>query len=175
MLAFFLSASGASIFGQDVEGFSLSLGLEGNGYSPPPAESIGFGGRLGGDYRFGEMFSIGAGILASTDMGKLAAFEFTGKFRMYLLRSEEDLIKYYMWQPLYHIFLELAGGAVVLQYHDLKGLQGKPVISVQAGVRIALNEYTTWYLEPYIRGGYPVIFGIGLMAVYRFPFQGVFW
>jgi hypothetical protein len=167
--------SGLFIGAQDVEGFSMSLGFEGNGYSPPPPEALGFGLRLGGDYRFNEMFSVGASAMAASDFGMLATFEFSGILRVYYLRSQENLIQYHEWQPFFHLFAQFSGGAAVLQYYDSKGLKAMPSFSVEAGCRIVFNEYSSWYIEPYIRGGYPVIFGAGILAVYRFPFQGVFW
>jgi hypothetical protein len=71
------------LYAQDIEGLSLSLGVEVNGYSPKTA---GFGARLNGDYRFGEMLSIGTSSLVCSD-GNTMTLEFSGNVRYYFFRE----------------------------------------------------------------------------------------
>ncbi|MDR0638534.1 MAG: hypothetical protein LBG27_06495 [Spirochaetaceae bacterium] len=162
--------AGIPVYAQDVVGLSLSLGAEGNGYSPT---SIGIGARLSGDYRFGEMLSIGTSSLICGD-GVLTTLEFSGNVRYYFLRNEESLIKHYNWASIFHLFLQAEAGAAVF-IDENNSLQPHFMASLVAGSRIALSRFGSFYIEPYVRVGYPHMFGIGLLGVYRFPITGVFW
>jgi hypothetical protein len=157
-------------YAQDVVGFSLSLGLEGNGYSP---ESMGFGARLAGDYRFGEMLSIGTSFLFCSD-DVLMTLEFSGNIRYYFLRNEDSLIKHYNWMSVFHLFLQAEGGAAAF-IDENNSLRPHFMAGLVAGSRIALSRFGSFYIEPYVRVGYPHIFGVGVLGVYRFPLTGVFW
>jgi hypothetical protein len=159
-----------AVYAQDVVGFSLSLGLEGNGYSPT---SMGFGAKLVGDYRFGEILSVGTSSLVSND-GVLTTLEFSGNIRYYFLRDEENLIKYYNLVSTFHLFLQAEVGAAVF-IDEANRLQPHLMVGLAAGSRIALSRYGSFYVEPYLRIGYPHIFGVGILGVYRFPITGVFW
>jgi hypothetical protein len=161
---------GTAVYAQDVVGFSLSLGVEGNGYSPT---SMGFGARVVADYRFGEMLSAGTSILFGFDEA-LTTMEFSGNIRYYFLRTEEGLIKYYNWMSIFHLFLQVEGGGAMLIYKD-DTLRSYFMAGVVAGSRIALSRFGSFYIEPYLRLGYPHIFGVGVLGVYRFPIKGVSW
>jgi hypothetical protein len=177
LLLFILAVLGAgkgtattAAYAQDVVGFSLSLGLEGDGYS---STSMGFGVRLAGDYRFGEHLSIGTSSLVSSDT-YLTTLEFSGTIRYYLLRDEDSLIKHYNWASVFHFFLQAEGGAVVFMA-DSDFLHADMMLGLATGSRIALSRYGSFYIEPYLRIGYPHLFSIGILGVYRFPIKGVFW
>jgi hypothetical protein len=159
------------LYAQEVEGFSLSLGLEGNSYSP---SSMAFGLRWGGDYRFSEMWSIGGSGLVCADSEGLTTLEFSGNIRCYFLRGEENLIKYYNWGSLFHLFLQAEGGASSFIAKD-RNIQPQFMAGIAAGSRIALSRFSTFYIEPYVRLGYPYIVSVGIVGVYRFPVKGVFW
>jgi hypothetical protein len=155
---------------QDVVGFSVSLGLEADGYSPT---SMGFGVRFGGDYRFGEMLSVGTSGLVVTD-GVLTTLEISVNVRYYLFRDENSLIRHYNWASIFHIFVQAEGGAAVFFTED-DSVQTRLMGGLVAGSRIALSRYGSFYIEPYLGFGYPQIFSVGVMGVYRFPIRGVFW
>jgi hypothetical protein len=155
---------------QDVVGFSLSLGLEADGYSP---SSMGFGVRFGGDYRFGETLSVGTSGLLATD-GDFTTLEISGNLRYYFFRDENSLIKYYNWASIFHIFVQAEGGAAVF-FSEGNSIQTRLMGGIAAGSRIALSRFGSFYIEPYLRIGYPHIFSVGVMGVYRFPITGVFW
>jgi hypothetical protein len=159
-----------NLYAQDVVGLSLSLGLEGNGYSPT---SIGFGARFSGDYRFGETLSIGTSSLLSSD-GGFTTLEFSGNIRYYFFRDENSLIKHYNWSSIYHFFAQAEAGADVF-LRDGRSVQVRFMGGAVAGSRIALSRFGTFYVEPYLRVGYPYIFSVGVLGVYRFPITGVFW
>jgi hypothetical protein len=155
---------------QDVVGFSLSLGLEADGYSPT---SMGIGARFGGDYRFGEMLSVGTSGLLATD-GALTTLEISGNLRYYFFRDENSLIKHYSWASIFHIFVQAEGGAAVF-FNEDDSVQTRLMGGLAAGSRIALSRFGSFYIEPYLRIGYPYIYSIGVTGVYRFPITGVFW
>jgi hypothetical protein len=176
-LLFILAVLGAaregnapSAYAQDVVGLSLSLGLEGNGYS---LTSMGFGFKLSGDYRFGESLSIGTTSLFASDES-LTTLEFSANIRWYFLRDEESLIKYYNWASVFHLFAQVDGGATVV-IRDADQVKPHPMIGLVAGSRIALSRFGSFYVEPYLRVGYPFLFALGVSGVYRFPITGVFW
>jgi hypothetical protein len=158
------------VYAQDIVGLSLSLGVEGNGYSPT---FMGFGARLNGDYRFGEMLSAGTSTLLCTD-GVLTTLEFSGNIRYYLFRSEDSLIKYYNWASVFQFFIQAEVGAAAF-IDEGNHLQPKFMVGLAAGSRIALSRFGSFYVEPYIRMGYPYIFGIGAVGVYRFSIKGARW
>jgi hypothetical protein len=97
------------LYAQDIEGLSLSLGLDANGYSPETAD---FGGRFSGDYRFSEMLSIGTSSLVCSD-DNMMTLEFSGNARYYFFRDANSLTKHYNWASVFHIFLQTEVGAAV--------------------------------------------------------------
>jgi hypothetical protein len=159
-----------ALYAQDVVGLSLSLGLEVDGYSPA---SMGFGVKFGGDYRFGEMLSIGTSSLLVND-GSFTTLEISGNMRYYFFRDENSLIKNYSWASIFHIFVQAEGGAAVFFSED-NTPQSRLMGGMVAGSRIALGRFGSFYIEPYLRFGYPYIFSVGVVGVYRFPITGVFW
>jgi hypothetical protein len=158
------------IYAQDVVGLSLSFGVEGNGYS---ATGMGFGARLTSDYRFGEILSMGTSILLCDDK-VLTTLEFSGNIRFYFLRDEENLIRFYNLVSTFHIFLQAEGGVAGF-LNDGNFVKPLVMAGIAAGSRIALSRYGSFYVEPYLRIGYPHIFSVGVLGVYRFPITGVFW
>jgi hypothetical protein len=158
------------LYAQDVVGFSLSLGVEANDYS---TESMGFGVRFSGDYRFGESLSIGTSSLLCSD-GGFSTLEFSGNMRYYFFRDEASLIKHYNRASIFHFFLQAEGGAAVF-FREGNSPQSRLMAGIAAGSRIALGRFSSLYIEPYLRFGYPYIVSIGVLGVYRFPIKGVFW
>jgi hypothetical protein len=157
-------------YAQDVVGLSLSLGPEVNVYSP---EFVAVGLRARGDYRFGEMLAIGTSFLFCSEKD-LTTLEFSGNVRYYLLRDEASLIKFYNMMSVFHFFLQAEGGAAAF-IDEKNSLQPHFMGGIAAGSRIALDRVGSFYIEPYLRLGYPYIFGVGVVGVYRFPLTGVFW
>jgi hypothetical protein len=75
---------------------------------------------------------------------------------------------------VFHLFLQAEGGAAVF-IDEKESFQPSIMAGIAAGSRIALSRFGSFYIEPYLRVGYPHIFGIGVLGVYRFPITGVFW
>jgi hypothetical protein len=84
------------------------------------------------------------------------------------------LIKYYNWASVFHIFLQAEGGAAVFSSEGSFS-QSFVMAGLVAGSRIVLSRFGSFYIEPYLRGGYPYIFSIGVLGVYRFPIRGMYW
>jgi hypothetical protein len=175
LFVFILSVLGATggastLHAQDVVGFSLWGGLEANGYSPT---SMGFGVRAGEDYRFGERLSFGTSFLLSGS-DNFTTLEFSVHLRYYLFRGERSLIKHYNRSAIFHFFIQAEGGAGVF-FTDNDSPNALLMGGVAAGCRIALGRFSSLYLEPYARIGYPYLYGVGVLGVYRFPVKGVTW
>jgi hypothetical protein len=145
----------APVFAQDAEPagagilnrLSFGLGFELNGYE---LEGIGLGSPLLGEYHIFPFLSAGLRIGAFTDTA--------------LFALEPQAFARWYWPYLGRFRLFVAGdlGMAVLVH------EGDPYAAfaggVSAGVRITTENH--WYVEPYVRGGYPVIFGAGLMVGY---------
>lgn len=166
----------ASLAAQNVAGFSLSLGADANLYN---SNRIGFGVRMSGDYRFGEMISIGSSALIGNDFNEdasksLGTLEFTGNFRYYFFRDDKSLIRFYAWQSIFHIFLqaELGMAAFIVKITNPGPIL---VAGLAGGVRIALSRFSLFFIEPYVRIGFPYTFSIGITGGYHFPEKGLFW
>jgi hypothetical protein len=167
-----ITGGASTLYAKDVVGFSLWVGAEANGYSPT---SAGFGARAGEDYRFGEQFSFGTSFLLSSDIdGSFTTFEFSANLRYYLFRNESSLINHYNQATVFHFFVQAEGGAGVFFTED-NPPQARLMGGLAAGSRIALGQSNSFYIEPYLRIGYPYLYGVGVLGVYRFPVKGVTW
>jgi hypothetical protein len=166
----------APLAAQDVVGFSLSFGPDSNYYNP---ERACIGVRFSGDYRFGEMLSVGSSALVASDFNEdtsetMEVFEFTGYVRYYLFRDGGNLIRLYTWHSLFHAFIQAEiGVAAFIVKVDNPG----PIASLglTGGVRIALGRFSPFYIEPSVRIGVPYTVGVCFLAVYRFPINGTHW
>ncbi|GAB6393593.1 MAG: OmpA family protein/gliding motility-associated C-terminal domain-containing protein [Treponematales bacterium] len=157
------------------EEISLSFGAEVNYVTLQ--RGVGIGGMLGAEYRFNEL------IAANVRMG--ASFPVSGVPRImdtFGLEGEAA--------QLYGPFVGLEGGLALRFYflrfqrwelfasggigllatnigEDLLLSRSSAEFEGRLGARIFLPE--NWYLEPYVRGGYPFVWGAGVMAGLRFP------
>ncbi|MDR2343937.1 MAG: hypothetical protein LBD86_05340 [Spirochaetaceae bacterium] len=149
---------------------SLSLGLGGevNTYSNGGI-AVGYGGLA--DFRINEMWSIGFHPMMNIDFGPEAfsVLEVTGNVRWYFLRFKNLLNYYFLWQRMFHFFVEFdAGGAFAYLDSDSKLSFNEWVLGGAAGVRIVWEMF---YVEPYIRYaattqviGAGVLFGVTIRA-----------
>jgi len=111
---------------------------------------IAFGGSLDGK-------GIGLHLLYALDAENFIFLEALAHVRLYLSRVKDNT----------GIFLQAEGGIVLFSYEKF-GFTGyySPVGGLCAGWRFMMNKY--WYIEPFIRGGYPYIFGAGFSSGFRF-------
>ena len=165
-------ALAAPVFAQDSddprEGFALGLGIEGNGYNNGDGTSgvLGLGFSLTGEYRFNietliPILSTGLRLGGFTNLNGLLTLEPLAflrlSFRSGLLGRSWGMV---------HIFIEGNFGAALLRYEGEGDLSPSLSGGASAGARIFLGN--NWYIEPYIRGGYPVFVGGGLLGGYAF-------
>ncbi|GHV76675.1 hypothetical protein AGMMS49942_14960 [Spirochaetia bacterium] len=133
---------------QQEEGrLSFGLGLEGNAFS---TDALAFGLSLLGEYHVNPFFSAGLSAGVFYDFDSLLTIEPLAFARLYG-RSLGSL----------SMFIEGSAGAALLLFDG----DWNPAFSggLKAGIRFALKD---WYIEPAVRGGYPVIVGVSLTAGY---------
>lgn len=82
-------------------------------------------------------------------------FEILGFLRFFLSPPKDD--------PSTGLFLEGQGGCAVLNINN--ELKNTHIIGGGIGYRLGFSKF---YIEPFIRGGYPFLFGIGFSAGIRF-------
>jgi hypothetical protein len=114
-----------------------------------------FGGGLALGYGYGPG-ALGLGVLYFADTDGLSTLETTIFLRFYLPREGEGF------------FVQINAGSSIFALDGDFDHPGAGGISVglSAGWRFLLSG--RWYVEPYLRMGYPYITGAGVSAGYRF-------
>jgi len=132
------------------------LFAEGMGYSR--YNITGGGGILLGGSLDGK--GIGLRLLFVQDAENFIFFEALAHFRMYLSREKIENAG---------LFLQAEGGIVFFSYEKFEITEYSSFVAgLSAGWRFMMNDW--WYIEPFIRGGYPYIFGAGFSTGFRFNF-----
>jgi len=128
--------------------FAESMGY--SRYNITAGGGIVFGGSLDGK-------GIGLRLLYVQDVENFIFFETVAQIRLYLSPEKDNT----------GIFLQAEGGIVLFSYEkfEITGYSSF-VGSISAGWRFMMNNQ--WYIEPFIRGGYPYIFGAGFSTGFRF-------
>jgi hypothetical protein len=150
------------------ESFSLAGGIEADGYSVN--NFIGAGPLITLDYRFNEMWAVGARGLLAVDLVapsmsiSTVQLDLTG--RWYFLRWKEWVDYYFIWQNTYHFFAQLDVGGSIMSWSEKPGLAGTGFsVGGTSGCRIMLSDL---FVEPYIRFGVTSQFGAGVLVGYTF-------
>jgi outer membrane protein OmpA-like peptidoglycan-associated protein len=152
------------------QGFSLGLGVEGNGITI--VEGLGLGGQFAAEARLSRRFALDFHLGVSTffSQGLDAAYSFI---------ATEALLypRWYFFTPedaaASGVELFAGAGAGVLATvsdMDFRESRGSPKVGVIAGARFRLTR--GFYVEPYVRAGYPNLVSLGIMAGLRFPARG---
>jgi hypothetical protein len=120
------------------------------------------------DYRFNEMWSIGARAAYYIDLGQdvigdVSVLEITGNARWYFLRFRDLLFKYsLLWQNKLHWFLQLDVGGSFAFYPSI--MEDIAYTGFNAGgmlgVRIVSEKS---YVEPFLRYSLMGKIGVGVM------------
>ena len=125
-------------------------------------ESIAPAGGISFDYSFVRRFSFGLKAVVSYDLygkrvdeNEVVTFEPLATLRAYVASPSGE--------PGAGLFLEGQGGATILFVNDEVRSVGNAGVSL--GYRTAIGNA---YIEPYLRGGYPYLFGAGLSLGVRF-------
>jgi hypothetical protein len=128
--------------------FAESMGY--SRYNITAGCGIVFGGSLDGK-------GIGLRLLYVQDAENFIFFETIAHIRLYLSPEKDNT----------GIFLQAEGGIVLFSYEkfEITGYSSF-VGGISAGWRFMMNNQ--WYIEPFIRGGYPYIFGAGFSTGFRF-------
>jgi len=140
--------------------FAIGIGPEINMHSH---EGIAYGLSLNFDYNLpfpnlATSFALGLSFIGSNNFDGITVLEPNAFFRWYILNS-------------YHkgLFAQVnVGGNIILM--EKESIYNEPIALVtdfRAGYRQPIAN--NLYIEPYIRGGYPVMFGAGLIFGARFP------
>jgi hypothetical protein len=129
--------------------FNLGLGVEGNMNA---RKNMTLGGAISASYGINEILAAGLKFTMSHDFKHLMILEPEVFVRWYFL----SLGKF----PLF-VQGDLGSSLIMDDSHLYPSFMG----GLTVGMRFPLER---WYVEPYIRGGYPFITGIGITAGLRF-------
>jgi hypothetical protein len=153
LLALFILVSAAFAAAEAPQRFSLGLAIEGNMNT---RRNAAMGEHLSFDYNFTNIFAGGIKLGFSHNFDRIKVVESEAFFRWYFF----DL-------PEIRFFAQADLGASVIMEEVPEDIRVRPAVmgGFSGGVRFLLGN---WYLEPFIRGGYPFVWGAGLSAGYRF-------
>jgi hypothetical protein len=149
-------------------GLSLGLGVEANTVS---LQSLSYGGLFMVENRLNRSFALtfqgnvsvqnGETQYGTAEEGIFLGVEAAGFVRFYFLSPPE------MRQSGVELFVGAGGGVIAtLNGQDPRNSRGSPEAGCVFGTRFRLGAH--FYIEPYIRSGYPFIGGAGVMAGLRF-------
>jgi hypothetical protein len=146
-----LLVMGMAAYAQEAGSVSVGVLAEGN---LGTRKGLNVGGGLIADYGISDRFSFGIKLDYGNDLSEVQLFEGMVFGRYYVPLN----------MSLCHIFAQAGVGAITFLE---KGSDIIPsvVIDLSFGARFPLQHF---YGEPYIRVGYPVPFGFGLVLGYRF-------
>jgi outer membrane protein OmpA-like peptidoglycan-associated protein len=163
--ALLYAAFAAAPLAAQYQGFSLGLGVEGNGITV--IDGLGLGGQFSAEARFSERFSLDFHAGISTLISEGAVYSFLAM----------EALLYPRWYFLtlddpsatgFELFAGVGAGVLTtVSNTDFRESRGSPEIGVIGGARFRLRW--NFYVEPYIRAGYPTLFSLGVMAGLRFP------
>jgi hypothetical protein len=137
-------ALGMSVHAQESK-VALGLGPEWNMNS---RENFAGGAVLGFDYNFLRSFAAGLNFTASSNFNGIAVIEPGAQFRWYFMGKGHS-------GP----FAQADVGAYLILEDGLTPMFDG---GLRAGIRLPFGR--RFYVEPYGRGGYPFVFGIGAMT-----------
>jgi hypothetical protein len=113
------------------------------------------GAVLGFDVDLPYYMATGVTFTASHNFGNIVVLEPAALFRWYAIGMKEE-------KPDGLFVQADVGAALILE-------QGEVTPMFAGGLRIGYRQlFETFYIEPYARGGYPYMFGVGLSAGVKF-------
>ena len=145
------------VYGQ--AGMSFGAGVEGN-LLTLEEQSAALGGVINMENRLGPVFALGANIGTAYGWNDFFSIENRVFGRWYFAKPAS----------LEFFFQADAGLLVTFRTFDFFESRGSPSAGLTLGSRI--NVSNKWFIEPYIRGGYPYLGGIGVIAGYSMPGSG---
>jgi hypothetical protein len=140
-----------SVFGQEKKTFSLGVLAEANANT---RHGYALAGGLMMDYGFTDRFALGLKGDVGSDFYNVVSWEALMFGRFYLLNNTLP----------FNIFLQVGAGGIGLYEED--GNSALTVLGDGAiGIRFPIKKF---YVEQYLRFGWPTGFGFGIAAGYRF-------
>jgi hypothetical protein len=129
---------------------AVGLGLE---FNMNAREKYAGDAVLSFDYSFLRSFAAGLTVTASSNFGGITVIEPTAMFRWYFLGKGHS-----------GLFAQAEAGAYLILEDGDKTFMFDGGLRI--GYRFPLGK--RFYVEPYGRGGYPFVFGFGVVAGMRF-------
>ena len=139
---------GTAVFAQDTK-IDAGLGPEWNMNSP---HNFAGGVLLNFNYNLPNDFAVGINLGASTNFFGVFVIEAGALLRSYVLRADHC-----------GLFLQIDAGIFII--HQDGDIIPLVELGARGGFRFCLGSL--FYLDPYIRFGYPFAFGVGVMAGFR--------
>jgi nucleoid-associated protein YgaU len=148
--------SAQTVFTQ--EAASISAGVEANlftqkGWAAGPAITV--------ETRFSPAFSAGVEAEAAFSSDSMTSLLVAPYLRLYFTRNDPEAEK----RKFVEIFAQ-AGAGLSLMYDDTAASRGFPAAVFSAGARLHVSP--NWYIEPYLKGGYPFLGGAGIRIGRKF-------
>jgi hypothetical protein len=128
---------------------SFSLGADGEANMITSGSGFGYGGGLIGECRFNKLFALGTWLQSTWSSDSVAAIEGVFFARWYFLRFKHIS---FSLDPYFGALAAIKGG-------DSSDSRGSADLGMVLSMRFVFNRF---YIEPYIRGGYPVLGGAGI-------------
>jgi hypothetical protein len=149
MMVLFVCLLGMPVYAQS--GFTIGAGAELN-LLTLEEQKAALGGVTIFEIRMGPVFAMGVNIGAGYGWNDFISIENRMFARWYFARLQDV-----------DFFVQTEAGllAAFLAF-DMSESRGSPSIGLMLGSRLHLSP--AWYLEPYIRGGYPYLGGVGIIA-----------
>ncbi|MDR2864258.1 MAG: hypothetical protein LBV68_01445 [Spirochaetaceae bacterium] len=139
-------------WGQEAGEISVGTLMEGN---LSGRRGMSMAGGLIAGYALSECFTFGIKVDYGNDFDGLGIFEVTTYGRCYIaLKKIEEL----------RLWVQMGVGGTTFIESGRNGISSMAV-DISTGVRFPVDSF---YAEPYIRVGYPVPFGLGVIVGYKF-------
>jgi len=142
--------------GQSAKKGAVGLGLEWNMHS---YENFAGGAVLGLDFNLPHSFALGLTVTYSNNFSGLSVVEPAALLRWYVIVKDHTG---FFVQADAGTFLVFDEGELISSTFPLPFFLG----GLRVGYRIPIGS--SFFIEPYGRGGYPFLFGIGVTAGVRF-------
>jgi hypothetical protein len=135
-----------------LSGIFAGFGMEVNAKT---RKGAAFGGGLSAGLELNRQFSVGIKTDVSSNMDTITALETAGLFR------------YYLPFKLNGLFAQAELGSVIF----FENRKNYPALLGGMAIGWRYNVIKNWYIEPYVRCGYPFVWGAGFLAGYHFYFD----
>lgn len=146
-----LMITGAGLWGQEAGEINAGALLEG---AMGTRKGISMEGGIIGGYGVTNNLSIGIKADYGHDFSNLGLLELLGYGRYYLPLGVE----------VCRLWAQMGTGVIVLMEGGKEAI-GSVMVDMEIGVRFSVGSF---YGEPYVRVGYPVLIGLGAVFGYRF-------